>query len=119
MKSENKKRNNCLRINKIVCNKDEKGKKPFIKKEELKKDNLLKTKKKLFSKNSAPSTLQVNNLVNFSINRGKSNKEKGKNNINYSNLNKNKENTNNCINYSLNKRKIIKRNNVITTFNNH
>jgi len=119
LKSENKKRNNCLRINKIVCNKDEKGKKPFIKKEELKKDNLLKTKKKLFSKNSAPSTLQVNNLVNFSINRGKSNKEKGKNNINYSNLNKNKENTNNCINYSLNKRKIIKRNNVITTFNNH
>ena len=62
MKSENKKRHNCLRINKIVCNKDEKGKKPFIKKEELKKDNLLKTKKKLFSKNSAPSTLQVNNL---------------------------------------------------------
>ena len=119
LKSENKKRHNCLRINKIVCNKDEKGKKPFIKKEELKKDNLLKTKKKLFSKNSAPSTLQVNNLVNFSINRGKSNKEKGKNNINYSNLNKNKENTNNCINYSLNKRKIIKRNNVITTFNNH
>ena len=119
LKSENKKRNNCLRINKIVCNKDEKGKKPFIKKEELKKDNLLKTKKKLFSKNSAPSTLQVNNLANFSINRGKSKKEKGKNNINYSNLNKNKENTNNCINYSLNKRKIIKRNNVITTFNNH
>ena len=119
LKSENKKRHNCLRINKIVCNKDEKGKKPFIKKEELKKDNLLKAKKNLFSKTSISSSLQGNNFVNFSINKGKSNKEKEKNNINYSNSNRNKETTNNCINYSLNKRKIVKKNNVITTFNNH
>ena len=119
LKSENKKRHNCLKINDNLCEKDTKIKKPFIKKEELKKDNLLKAKKNLFNQNTTPSSLQGNKLGNFSIKRRKSNKDKEKNNINHSNLNKNKECTNNCINYSLNKRKIIKRNNVITFFNNH
>ena len=111
MKTENKKIHSCIKFSKFNKEKDEKGKKPLIKKDDIKNVNLLKDKKNLFGKNIASSSLQNNHFKNFGINLGKFNKDKGKNSINNSNLNKNKENTNNCINFSLNKRIVQIRNN--------
>ena len=112
LNSENKKGHDCLKINKMMFGKEEKEKKPFIQSEAIKKENLLKTKKIVFNKsNNTTSILKANILGNLSNNRGKSNKEKS--NINNINLNQKKDNANN-INYSLNKKKFLKRNNVIT-----
>ncbi len=77
---------------------------------------MLNSKKKLFNKNLNPSILKVNSSSNNTINSGRNYKDKKF--INNSNLAKNKECINNYINYTLNKKKIIKRNNVITFFNN-
>ena len=116
LKSANKKKHNCLIIKNLSPKNDEIAKKPLIKKEGIKKTNLLNSKKKLFNKNSTPSSIIKNSLANNTIIGGKTNKEK--NVVNYSQLSKNKESNNNHINYTLNKKKIIKRNNVITFFNN-
>ena len=111
LKSANKNKNNCLKINKVISVKEENYKKPFIKKDGGQKVNLLKTKKNIFEKN-----FNQNSIINNTINGGKNNKEKEKF-INNNELNKNKDNSNYYINYILNKRNIIKRNNVITLGN--
>ena len=80
------------------------------------KSDLLNSKKNLFNKNSASSTLKINSSVNNTINSKRDYKDK--NLIKNFNLNKNKESSNNFINFTLNKKKIIKRNNVISFFNN-
>ena len=116
LKSANKKRKNCLIINKTIGDNNDIGKKPSIKKDGNIKSNLLNSKKKLFNKNLNPSILKVNSSSNNTINSGRNYKDKKF--INNSNLAKNKECINNYINYTLNKKKIIKRNNVITFFNN-
>ena len=116
LKSVNKKRKNCLIINKTIGDNNDIGKKPSIKKDGNIKSNLLNSKKKLFNKNLNPSILKVNSSSNNTINSGRNYKDKKF--INNSNLAKNKECINNYINYTLNKKKIIKRNNVITFFNN-
>ena len=77
---------------------------------------MLNSKKKLFNKNLNPSIFKVNSTGNNTINSGRNYKDKKF--INNSNLAKNKECINNYINHTLNKKKIIKRNNVITFFNN-
>ena len=116
LKSANKKKQNCLIINKNMCGNNDIGKKPFIKKEGIMKSDLFNSKKNLFNKNSAPSTLKINSSVNNTINSKRDYKDK-KLIINF-NLNKNKESSTNYINFTLNKKKIIKRNNVISFFNN-
>ena len=116
LKSANKKKQNCLIINKNMCGNNDIGKKPFIKKEGIMKSDLFNSKKNLFNKNSASSTLKINSSVNNTINSKRDYKDK-KLIINF-NLNKNKESSTNYINFTLNKKKIIKRNNVISFFNN-
>ena len=76
IKSANKKKHNCLMINNNSSKNEEIAKKPLIKKEGMKKINLLKSKKKLFNKNITPSSIIRNSLVNNTIIRGKSNNEK-------------------------------------------
>ena len=116
LKSANKKRQNCLIINNNIQGNNDKGKKPSIKKEGAMKSDLLNSKKNLFNKNSASSTLKINSSVNNTINSKRDYKDK--NLIKNFNMNKNKESSNNFINFTLNKKKIIKRNNVISFFNN-
>ena len=116
LKSANKKKQNCLIINKNMCGNNDIGKKPSIKKDGIMKPDLFNSKKNLFNKKSAPSTLKINSSVNNTINSKREFKDK-KLIINF-NLNKNKESSTNYINFTLNKKKIIKRNNVISFFNN-
>ena len=116
LKSANKKRQNCLIINKNKCGNNDIGKKPSIKKDGSMKSDLLNSKKNLFNKNSAPSTLKMNSSVNNTINSKRDYQDKKL--IKNFNMNKNKESSNNYINFTLNKKKIIKRNNVISFFNN-
>ena len=76
LKSANKKKNNCLMIKKIMNENDEQVSKPFIRKEGIKKSNLLNSKKNLFNKNFSPSSIQGNNIINNTINGGRANKDK-------------------------------------------
>ena len=103
-------------IKKIMNENDEQVSKPSIRKEGIKKSNLLNSKKNLFNKNFSPSSIQGNNIINNTINGGRSNKDK--NFVNYSNLNQIKEKGNIYINYTLNKKKIIKKNYVTAFLNN-
>ena len=116
LKSANKKKNNCLMIKKIMNENDEQVSKPSIRKEGIKKSNLLNSKKNLFNKNFSPSSIQGNNIINNTINGGRANKDK--NFVNYSNLNQIKEKGNIYINYTLNKKKLIKKNYVTAFLNN-
>ena len=123
LKNINKKKNNCLKINKAASSKNEIRRKNFIKKEGNNKVNLFKNKKKVFEKNSTPSSVQGNLLINNTINGGidifnkNKDKEKSVNGSSEFIKMKKKDNTE-FINYILNKRNIIKNNNMITTGNN-
>ena len=123
LKNINKKKNNCLKINKAASSKNEIRRKNFIKKEGNNKVNLFKNKKKVFEKNSTPSSMQGNLVINNTINGGidifNKNKDKEKS-VNGSSefIKMKKKDNSEFINYILNKRNIIKNNNMITTGNN-
>ena len=115
LKSANKKKQSCIIINKNIYGNNDIAKKPSIKKEGTTKSNLLNSKKNLFSQNLNPSTLKMNSAAN-TINSRRDYKDKKL--INNFNIIKNKASSSNYINYAMNKKKIIKRNNVISFFNN-
>jgi hypothetical protein len=124
LKNINRKKNNCIRINKASSSKNEIRRKTFIKKCECNKVNLFKNKKKYVKKNLTPSSAQGNPKINNTMNQGLI-KEHG---FDFTNRNKDKEKSINgsaeyikmrkkdcadLINYILNKRNIIKNSNGI------
>lgn len=124
LKNINRKKNNCIRINKAGSSKNEIRRKTFIKKDDCHKVNLFKNKKKLVKKNLTTSSVQGNPKINNTMNQGLI-KEHG---FDFTNRNKDKEKSVNgsaeyikmrkkdcadLINYILNKRNIIKSSNII------
>ncbi len=126
----NKKKNVCVKINKATSSKKETRRKTFFKKDGNNKSNLFKNKKKLFDKNLTHSSGQgnptINNTINFGVNKDhgvdtytkNKNQEKSINGSNELYKMKKKENTD-LINYILNKRNIIKGNNITLGNNQH
>ena len=124
LKNTNKKKNNnCLKINKAASSKNEIRRKNFIKKDGSNKVNLFKNKKKVIEKNSTPSSAHGNHLINNTINGGidifNKNKDKERS-VNGSSefIKMKKKDNSEFINYILNKRNILKNNNLVTTGNN-
>ena len=121
-KNINKKKNLCVKINKAASSKNEIRRKTFFKKEGINKVNLFNNKKKIIDKNITHSSGQGNQVVNNTINggmkehgvdMGNNNKklEKSINSSNEFNKMKKRESTD-LISYILNKRNIIKGNNI-------
>ena len=126
LKNINRKKNNCIRINKAASSKNEIRRKTFIKKDECNKVNLFKKKKKLVKKNLTPSWGQGNPKINNTMNQGlikehvydftNRNKDKDKEksvNGSAEYIKMRKKDCSDLINYILNKRNIIKNNNGI------
>jgi N-terminal acetyltransferase B complex non-catalytic subunit len=119
LKNINKKKNICVKINKAASSKNEIRRKTFFKKEGINKVNLFNSKKKLNEKNSTHSSGQRNPITNINggikengVDLGNIKKlEKSINNSNEFGKMKKKENAE-LINYILNKRNIIKSNNI-------
>ncbi len=122
LKNINKKKNLCVKINKAASSKNEIRRKTFFKKEGINKVNLFNNKKKIIDKNITHSSGQGNQVVNNTINggmkehgvdMGNNNKklEKSINSSNEFNKMKKRESTD-LISYILNKRNIIKGNNI-------
>lgn len=126
LKNINRKKNNCIRINKAASSKNEIRRKTFIKKDECNKVNLFKNKKKYVKKNLTPSSAQGNPKINNTMNQGlikehgydftNRNKDKDKEksvNGSAEYIKMRKKDCTDLINYILNKRNIIKNNNGI------